>query len=195
MGQDLRKLFKEERKNQSFTMKEGHQDRFAALLNKEMPQKKKRRPAYGWRIAATVALVIGLGAYFFLKQPKEKPLPTVVVAKQDMAKEAAGISLGDLSPDLEKIEHYYVANINYELSKLNVSDDNKEMVDGYLQHLETLDAEYELLNKELNELGPNDQTIAALINNLQLRLQLLQQLKQKLNQLKSSKNEQQTHSI
>ncbi|MEO0902253.1 MAG: hypothetical protein AAFY00_09595, partial [Bacteroidota bacterium] len=55
-----------------------------------------------------------------------------------------------------------------------------------------LDGEYNHLNQELNELGPNDDTISALINNLQLRLQLLQKLKTKLNQLKSSKNEQES---
>jgi hypothetical protein len=43
---------------------------------------------------------------------------------------------------------------------------------------------------ELNQLGPNDQTISALIENLQLRLQLLQKLKKKLNELNTSKNEQ-----
>ena len=46
------------------------------------------------------------------------------------------------------------------------------------------------MNLELNQLGPNDQTISALIKNLQLRLQLLQKLKEKLNEVQSSKNEQ-----
>ena len=59
-----------------------------------------------------------------------------------------------------------------------------------MDRLSELNLEYEDLNKELNELGPNDQTISALIENLQLRLELLQKLKKKLNQLKPSKNEQ-----
>lgn len=61
-----------------------------------------------------------------------------------------------------------------------------------MERLAELDGEYNHLNQELNELGPNDDTISALINNLQLRLQLLQKLKTKLNQLKSSKNEQES---
>ena len=64
-----------------------------------------------------------------------------------------------------------------------------------MERLAELDKEYAVLNKELNEFGPNDETISALIQNLQLRLQLLQRLKEKLNQLKSSENEQETHSI
>jgi len=46
------------------------------------------------------------------------------------------------------------------------------------------------LNTELNQIGPNDKTITALIKNLQLRLQLLQRLKEKLNEVQSSKSEQ-----
>jgi predicted RNase H-like nuclease (RuvC/YqgF family) len=103
-----------------------------------------------------------------------------------------GYSLGDLSPDLKKVENYYVANINLELSRLEVSGENKALVDDYMKRLSELDEEYKMLNIELNEIGPNDQTISALIRNLQLRLQLLQKLKQKLNQLKSSENEQVT---
>lgn len=45
------------------------------------------------------------------------------------------------------------------------------------------------LNEELNKYGPNDQTITAMIQNLQLRLDLMRKLKVKLNQLKLSKNE------
>lgn len=117
-------------------------------------------------------------------------IPTTVVDKNTNIENKTGISLGDLSPDLKKVESYYVANINLELAKLAVSDDNKEVVDGYMERLADLNSEYKNLIYELNQIGPNDQTISALIKNLQLRLQLLQQLKMKLNELQSSKNEQ-----
>jgi hypothetical protein len=111
-------------------------------------------------------------------------------------KEQKGISLGDLSPNLKKLETYYVANINLELSKLEISDENEMLIDSFMEHLDALNTEYKNLNEELNEIGPNDQTISALIKNLQLRLQLLQKLKKKLNELKTSKNEQvETNSI
>ena len=78
------------------------------------------------------------------------------------------------------------------MANLEVSDENNDLVDGYMEQLAVLDAEYKKLNIELNEIGPNDQTIEALIQNLQLRLELLKKLKEKLNQLKLSKNEQET---
>lgn len=196
MGQDLRKLFENERKTKKYAMNEGHETRFLERLESEMPVEKKSANFFWLRIAASVVVLLGVGTYFFLKTDTVNPSPkTTVVSKDSVTDEKSGISLGDLSPDLQKIENYYVANINYQLSQLAVSDDNKEMVDGYMEQLEELDKEYRILNEELNELGPNDETITALIQNLQLRLQLLQKLKQKLNQLKSSENEQETNIV
>jgi len=63
------------------------------------------------------------------------------------------------------------------------------VVDDFMDRLSDLNKEYKSLNNELNEVGPNEQTIGALIKNLQLRLQLLLKLKEKLHQLKSSENE------
>ena len=117
-------------------------------------------------------------------------IQTTVVSKGENVDDLEGISLGDLSPDLKKVENYYVANINLELSNLHVSEDNKAMVDSFMEQLLTLNEEYKILNEELNKIGPNDQTISAIIKNLQLRLELLQKLKKKINKLKTSKNEQ-----
>ncbi|MDT0540806.1 hypothetical protein [Croceitalea sp. P059] len=195
MAQDLRELFKEQRENEKFKMKDGHENRFLSLLEEELPS-AKRTNSYLWlKIAASVVIVLSIGSYLLLKESHNKDvIKTTVVehTKDDLKK---SISLGDLSPELKKVENYYVANINYELSKLKVSEENKEVVDGFLSRLDELNIEYEVLNKELNEIGPNDQTIEAAINNLQLRLQLMQKLKSKLNQLKSSKNEHESTNI
>jgi hypothetical protein len=118
-----------------------------------------------------------------------------VVKSDPVVTEQQGISLGDLSPDLKKIEDYYVVNINLALADLEISQENKDLVDDYMKRLGELNAEYTKLNKELNEIGPNDQTITALIKNLQLRLQLLQKLKSKLYEFKTSENEQVTANI
>ena len=69
---------------------------------------------------------------------------------------------------------------------------NKELIDSYLQKIRELTEEYKSLTLELNTNGVNDQTIDALISNLQLRLQLMKRLKKQLNTLKevnSKRNE------
>ncbi len=189
MQQDLRDLFKKDREQQKYQPKQGHEARFLELLEEKLP-KAKKRPFYLLKIAAAILILATLG-YLGFKQLNTKAISeTKIVEKADQIENSKGISLGDLSPDLKKVENYYVANINLELSKLKVSDENRGLVDSYMQQLADLNIEYKKLNTELNEMGPNDQTISALIQNLQLRLQLLQKLKKKLNELNTSKNEQ-----
>jgi hypothetical protein len=188
MSQDLRKLFEKEREGQKMLMKIGHEERFLARLNEQLPKEKKS--FFGWfKIAATVILLLTAG-YFAFQKFSEEPIKETYVNKDNEVKEQNHISLGDLSPDLKKVENYYVANINLALSKLEVSPKNKVLVDSFMLQLAHLDDEYDNLNVELNQMGPNDQTISALIQNLELRLQLLQKLKKKLNHLNKSKNEQ-----
>lgn len=186
MQQDLRELFKKEGKEQKHTFRKGHETRFVDRLERELPQKKKTKYLV-FKIAASLVLLMTLGYLGFEKYAQEDPIKVTVVEKNQTTN---GISLGDLSPDLKKVESYYVANINFELSKLDVSDENKGFTDSYMLQLSELNTEYKKLNTELNQLGPNDHTISALIENLQLRLQLLQKLKKKLNELNRSKNEQ-----
>ncbi|WP_299531165.1 hypothetical protein [Ulvibacterium sp.] len=189
MGQDLRDMFKKENRPGKFQMREGHENRFLERLETELP--KRTKPSfYILKIAATVLIFLGLGIVGYNIWTKEDAINTTVVERNDPSGEKKGISFGDLSPDLKKVEDYYVNNINLELSRLEVSQENKMLVDSFMDRLADLNTEYERLNTELNEIGPNDQTIGALIKNLQLRLQLLQKLKRKLNELKSSKNEQ-----
>ena len=87
------------------------------------------------------------------------------------------------------MEDYYLTSINYEISKIDLNDDNKQLIDSYMKKLAELDEEYNRLTEELNRVGPNAQNVEALINNLQLKLQLLQQLQEKLQELKDVDNE------
>ena len=93
-------------------------------------------------------------------------------------------SLGSISPELKKIENYYLASIHEQIASLNETPENKEILDGYLEKIGELTKDYGILTEELNSEGLNEKTINALIDNLQLRLKLLYQLKEQLNELK-----------
>ncbi|MGW9686900.1 hypothetical protein [Flagellimonas sp. 2504JD1-5] len=204
MAQDLRELFAKEREQHKKTMKLGHEARFLSKLEESMPTDQveveseplTKPTSFFWiRIAASVVVVLGLTAYFVFGRGESIDPKVSIANTENTDTPHKGISLGDLSPDLEKVESYYVTNINLELSGLEFTGDNKAIIDNYMLRLSELDEEYSRLNVELNDIGPNDDTINALIQNLQLRLQLLQKLKSKLNQLKSSKNEQEPANI
>ena len=127
-------------------------------------------------VAASIVLLVSLAIKFY---------PTENIKEQPIVKKDAEITLGNISPEFNTIETYYTNSIKLEISQLDLSDGNKEIVDNYLLKIAELTKEYKSLTKELNTNGVNDATIDALIRNLQLRLQLLQRLKKQLNELKN----------
>lgn len=176
MGQNLKDLFKNQPKDESVKMSQGHEARFLEKLDEALPQKKKSSHFGFLNIAASVIVLLGLsyGAFQFFNTPIEPIEPTEVVTVDKIK------TMGDISPDLKKVEDFYLASINLELSKVNLTPDNKDLVDGYIERLKELNAEYDNLTVELNDNGPNEETLDALINNLKFRLNLVMQLKQKL---------------
>ncbi|MCR1026915.1 hypothetical protein [Cellulophaga baltica] len=189
MNQDLRTLCKDAEEQEKPRLNSGHRARFSERLHQEFPERKPRPILFFVKIAAVLFIMISIGVYFFVNKEVRLPKEDTTLVKSASKTDLQEISLGDLSPDLKKVENYYLATINLELAKLEVSQENKDLVDGFMERLADLNIEYQRLNKELNTIGPNDQTISALIQNLQLRLRLLQKLKDTLNELKSSKNE------
>jgi hypothetical protein len=197
MGQDLRDLFEEKRRaSEGRSMPRGHEERFAERLQRNTQSKETYtiKPLW-WKIAAAAVIIAGL--LFGWQQSQRGPVKDSLVPDQEIVNQEhqtedplVNYSLGDVSPDLQKVEQFYVSQINYQLSQLPLHQDQGEVVDQYLERLAELDADYKALNQELYQQGPNDQLIAALIQNLQLRLKLIGKLQSKLNQLKSSENEQ-----
>lgn len=164
-----------------------HEARFERRLEEAFPEKRSNR--YIWMgIAASVVALLGVALWMYRQAPA-LPAEQQPVVQQDSVATPSGFSLGDLSPDLRKVEQYYTASINMELASLDISDENKAVADDYMRRLRELDTEYQNLVVELNEIGPNEETISAMIRNFQLRLQLLTKLKEKLNELKQSNNE------
>ena len=153
-------------------------------LNKALPEEEQSLKFNWLNIAASVVVLLGLsfGAYKYFEKPGSINNSTETVA--------ATKSLGDVSPDLKKIEDYYLANINLELSRVKLTPENKEMFDGYVQRLEDLKKEYDTLSVELTKNGPTEQTINALIGNLKFRLNLLHRLKEQLKTLSKLDNNQ-----
>jgi hypothetical protein len=181
MAQDIRKLFENEPKVFKDKMPKGHEAKFLKKLDEEFPVKTHKSRFTFLNIAASVVLLVGFsfGAYqFFSTVEVETPIQETVSRK----------SLGDISPQFKKVEDYYLANINLELSKMKVTPESKELFDGYLVRLDELNKEYTHLEEELTKSGPNEQTINALIDNLKLRLNLLYRLKEKLSELNESNN-------
>ncbi|MDA9343790.1 hypothetical protein OAC43_01025 [Flavobacteriaceae bacterium] len=181
MARDIRELFKND-KITNERMPENHQERFLEKLDEALPEAKQS--TFSWmQIAASVVVLLGLsfGVFKYFQ-------PQVSENAQEIAntKIVDTKSLGDISPGLKKVEDYYLASINSELSKMTYTPKTKELFDGYLIQLNELDKEYQKLSLELTESGPSELTVNALIDNLKLRLNLLYRLRSQLQEFNTS---------
>lgn len=193
MAQDIRELFKNDDFQPTEKLSLDHQKRFESKLEKALPPATNGSFYFYRKIA--VVLIVALGVGFFFWNTSEDSGNEIQVVDTLNEKDSMKVTpqnkfqLSDISPEFKKIENYYLAGINLELASLGINNDNKALIDAFMLELEELDKEYQRLNEELNEAGPNEQTIEAMLSNLQLRLDLLRRLKTKLNQIKKSKTD------
>lgn len=181
MARDIRELLRDDKISHE-KMPKNHQDRFLNKLDEALPEEPVKNTFNWFSIAASVVVLLGLsfGAYNYF-QPEIEVEPTVATTNTVETK-----TLGDVSPGLKKVEDYYLASINLELSKMKPTPETKELFDGYLLQLKELDSEYNSLSLELTESGPTELTVNALIDNLKFRLNLLYRLRSQLKQLNTS---------
>jgi len=196
MGQDIREMFRNEEHINKEKLREDHQTRFEARLEEALPMQKKRKNYSNFiQIAAVLVVALGIGGFFFFNNG-ETPVQNnnqIVETPSKTSEDKEGTPtkeyrLSNVSPEFKKIEDYYMASVNIQLAKLNMTSENKELIDAFMKKLETLNEEYIALNAEIQETGVNGETVEAMIANLQLRLDLLKKLKTKLNEIKQSKN-------
>ncbi|MET2984488.1 hypothetical protein [Aureibaculum conchae] len=172
MLKDIKDILKEN-STEKLELPLNHRQRFENRLQKLEPKKKKN---YGFlKIAASILVLISVG-YFLIQNNKIQP---------DSINER--IDLAEISPELKQIENSYVTAINYELLGIEANEDNKELLDAYLEKVALLTEEYKVLSEKLITDDINEKIVNGLINNLQLRLQLLLELKDKLSEIKTNK--------
>ncbi|MDN3724680.1 hypothetical protein QRD02_09810 [Aequorivita sp. SDUM287046] len=199
MARDIKKMF-ENYTPEPVELPKGHEARFKAKLNQAFPETstEKRRTSWQWLKIASVAVVLIAVSFFGYQQLSPKNSENISDTKNsvvDIQSEKVNnsqkqqLTLADISPDLKKMEEYYMTGINVQLASLKITEENRDVVNGYMQRLAELDKEYNRLNLELNKVGPTEATVVALIDNLKIRLDLLFKLKNKLKELKNQNNE------
>lgn len=180
MQQDIRDLLKDY-KDKEVDLSKKHTNKFENLLQKELHNNSLKKKKYKWlSIAASIVLLISIGIKFY---PISDNNDDVKIEDTESSSASKEITLGNISPEFEAIENYYTKAINLEISELDLKEENKELIDGYLLKIAELNKEYKTLTQELNTNGVNNATIDALISNLQLRLKLFKRLRKQLDEL------------
>lgn len=180
MRQDIKKLLEQDAKMTTQRLFEGHQKRFESKLDKEFSKPKNQFSFL--KIAASIILIMSLSFIGYKYYDVNK---NVIVKEKETPKKIK--SMADISPDLKKVEDYYLTSINYQISKIKITDSNKELLEVYFTELAVLQKEYDQLNAQLSEDGTSEETIDKLIENLQMRVLLLKRLKSKLNKIENLK--------
>lgn len=191
MAQDIRELIKSESGEQE-QLREGHLSRFEQLLEERMPEEQKSSKPKGgiflWMKIAAVFIVAG-GIVMMVYNnafAKAEDAPIVQAPLEDKETVEPEILLSAISPEFKKVEDYYLASVNLEIARLEITDDNKELIDAFMKQLSDLDAEYKSLNREITESGVSEEMVNAMIENLKLRVELMIKLKAKLKEMKNA---------
>jgi hypothetical protein len=149
----------------------GHQRRYLKKLQ-DYKMRSRRLPRW-WgpmSIAATVLLLLAVGLFY-----------------QNTANEPKG--LASVSPEMEQTQSFFTTAISAELETLK-SFENEEtsiLIDDTLQRLEFLETEYDQLKTDLVESGNDKRVISAMIANFQNRIELLQQVIENIEEIKTLK--------
>lgn len=181
MERDLRQLYKAAQ-DQKLKMPKGHIDEFQERLNQEFKPKRTSMKIYYWSSAAVLLIIATLviKPFDFKEEPQVKE---------------QYISLGSLSPELEKVENFYTQAVQLQWATLKANSSNKELVSSTEERMNHLDENYQVLTQELNQSGPSEELINAMIQNLEMRMRILIQLKGRLNELKNTEDETITKSL
>jgi septal ring factor EnvC (AmiA/AmiB activator) len=145
-------------------------------------EKKKKKfiltSLYKWSMAAAAMLILASGAYFiFIKKPVEIP----VVAKTD--------------PDINVLDPASALEINLFAKMIDTKQEElkalaKEQPELYQQFataINQLDSSYNTLKNQLSATPNKEMLLEAMIQNLQLQLNVLNQQLNIIHQIKDSK--------
>lgn len=192
MAQDLREILKNDKAKPAIPMRAGHQSRFEERLNAEVPAKTKSESSsdkgviYLWMKIAAAVIFAG-GILWFVGKNALAEADTIQLVETETIEpvKEQEVLLRNISPDFAQLENRYLASVNLQLSRLEINDGNKELVDAFMAQLAKLDTEYKRLNLEITETGITDEMVTAMIENLELRVELMLKLKAKLKELKA----------
>ncbi len=191
MAQDIRELMKKDSDSKQ-SLREGHTRRFENLLEERLPIQEQKTSAKGgiylWMKIAAVLIVAGGIVFMVYNNAFAKAGDQQLVDVETSEKQSAEpeVLLSAISPEFKRVEDYYLASVNLEIARLEITDDNKELIDAFMKQLSDLDEEYKSLNREITESGVSDEMVSAMIENLKLRVELMIKLKSKLKEMKNA---------
>ncbi len=144
------------------------------------PGQKKRsviKPLYKWTMAAAAMLVIATGIYFM----QNKTAPETITAKNEN-------EINQLAPDYAPQMNQFVKMIDSKQEELKtLAKEQPELYSKFTTAISQLDSSYNNLKNQLSATPNREMLLEAMIQNLQLQLNVLNQQLNIIHQIKQSK--------
>lgn len=156
------------------------------------PQKGKvltMRTILRWSAAAAILVLAGLGV-FHLVAPSKKGADGPVVQRPTGNGSQGDLLLKDIDPTYAKEVYHFTQLIELKQHELKqIEKDNPDLYRQFLADITKLDSSYKALKSELPTNANREQLLEAMIQNLRLQTDLLNQQLQIIQQIKKSKSE------
>ncbi|MDF2192537.1 hypothetical protein [Paraflavitalea sp. CAU 1676] len=146
-----------------------------------------------WSVAAAIMVLAGLGVYhLFVPNGKVGPDNNAIVQDEKSGKKQSpegDVLLKDINPTYAKEVYHFTQLIELKQSELKqIEKDNPTLYKQFLQDISRLDSSYNTLKSELPTNANREQLLEAMIQNLRLQTELLNQQLQIIQQIKKSKS-------
>jgi len=179
---DLRKRFiDEDDKIESIELRDGHRERFLDKLN------KSENKSYGqwWKVAAGLIFILASSVIYWTSKDFVDAGAHLAQEEVQEVKEGGSIPLEDAT-------YFYKQAIDAQFAQLEEfygDTDSKELIEQTKLLIKELQIEYEKLEEDLEASG-EERIVIAMIGNYKKRIELLEELIEKLKYIKQIKLEQ-----
>jgi len=144
----------------------GHEQRFIEKLNKNSI---RRHSAYGWIIAASIAVLMAIGIL----------ATQTSIFRQD-------ITLSDISVEFKEAEWYYQHEFHKKLDELStVLSGNPNQERSILAEINHMDAMYFQLEQDIQKNPDDPRALNALINYYQTKIDFIDQVLTQINEFEN----------
>lgn len=152
----------------------GHQDRFLQKLNgtKASSGKSRSRLIRWWKplsIAASIVILLTVGL--------------------NISNDLNRKTTAEVPEEIEKAQFYFTSLINKEIEKINAeaTPDTKQVIEDAMKQIKKLEEDYKTLEKSLVADGNTKQLLHAMITNFQIRISLLKDVLEQIENVKQLK--------
>jgi len=141
-----------------------------------------------WSAAAAILILAGIGIYSLLM----KPIPPKGLAGNPEGKDTPAVNdpmLKAINPDYAREVYQFTQLIELKQTELKqMEKENPYLYKKFVSDINKLDSSYNALKRELPENPNREQLLEAMIENLRLQTEILNQQLSIINQIKASKS-------